>query len=149
MTSNPYSVSVRTQEVLDKLDQHPIWRTRAEEKASGKTGFAVGTGAACCTKDYGTGADCSLGRVEISTEGRISSHSDAVEMGNGIETALANRVSSHIGGVAYEVTVAQADAFDALELVKSDDPYTMNQEAQDRAEKNPRWVTEISTATSA
>jgi CO/xanthine dehydrogenase Mo-binding subunit len=149
MTGNPYSVSVRTQEILDKLDQHPIWQTRTEGKASAKTGFVVGTGVACCTKDYGTGADCSRGRVEISPEGRISIHTDAVEMGNGIGTAIANRVSSHIGGVAYEVTVAQVDAFDALGLVKTDDPYSITQEAQDKAEKNPRWVPEISTATSA
>jgi CO/xanthine dehydrogenase Mo-binding subunit len=91
MTGNPYSVSVRTQEILDKVDRHPIWQTRAEEKASARAGFVVGTGVACCAKDYGTGADCSLGRVEISPQGRISIHSDAVEMGNGIGTALANR----------------------------------------------------------
>jgi CO/xanthine dehydrogenase Mo-binding subunit len=109
----------------------------------------VGTGVACCGKDYGTGADCSLGRVEISPEGRISIHSDAVEMGNGIGTALANRVSSYLGGVADEVTVAQVDAFDELELIKSGDPYTITQGAQDEAAKNPRWVPEISSPTSA
>lgn len=149
MTGNPYSVSVRTQEILDKVDKHPIWQRRAAEKARAKAGFLVGTGVACCTKDYGTGADCSLGRVEISPEGRVSIHSDAVEMGNGIGTALANRVATHIGGIADEVTVAQVDAFDALELVKTGDPYTMTQAAQDEAAKNPRWVPEISSATSA
>src|SRR5260370_4022769 len=83
--------------------------------------MVVGTGVACSAKDYGTGADCSLGRVEITPDGRISIHSDAVEMGNGIGTALANRVASHIGGIA----------------------------AQDEAAKNPRWLPEISSATSA
>ncbi len=33
MTGNPYSVSVRTPEILDKLEGHPIWRQRADEKA--------------------------------------------------------------------------------------------------------------------
>jgi CO/xanthine dehydrogenase Mo-binding subunit len=149
LTGNPYSVSVRTQEILDKLDKHPIWQRRADEKAHAKAGIAVGTGVACCSKDYGTGADCSLGRVEISPDGRISIHSDAVEMGNGIGTALANRVASHIGGIADEVAVAQVDAFDALELYKSGDAYTMTQAAQDEAAKNPLWVPEISSATSA
>jgi CO/xanthine dehydrogenase Mo-binding subunit len=149
LSGNPYSVSVRTQEILDKLDKHPIWQRRADEKARAKAGIVVGTGVACSAKDYGTGADCSLGRVEISPDGRISIHSDAVEMGNGIGTALANRVASHIGGIADEVTVAQVDAFDALELFKSGDPYTITQAAQDEAAKNPRWVPEISSATSS
>jgi CO/xanthine dehydrogenase Mo-binding subunit len=87
-------------------------------------------------------------RVEISPDGRISIHSDAVEMGNGIGTALANRVASHIGGIADEVTVAQVDAFGALGLYKSSDAYTITQTAQDEAAKNPRWVPEISSATS-
>ena len=38
MTGNPYSVSVRTPEILDKLEQHPIWQQRAEEKARGQQG---------------------------------------------------------------------------------------------------------------
>src|SRR5690606_27865243 len=35
MTGNPYSVSVRTPEILDKLEKHPIWQQRAEEKERG------------------------------------------------------------------------------------------------------------------
>ena len=35
------------------------------EKARARNGTVIGTGIACATKDYGTGADCSLGRVEI------------------------------------------------------------------------------------
>ncbi|MCU1320395.1 MAG: Aldehyde oxidase and xanthine dehydrogenase molybdopterin binding [Acidobacteriaceae bacterium] len=149
MTGHAYSVSVRTSEILDKLEVHPIWANRAEEKARAKPGFLIGTGVAIAAKDYGTGADCSLGRVEIDADGRISIHSDAVEMGNGIGTALANRVSYHVGGIADEVTVAQVDAFDVLELVKTGDPFTMSQDAQDAGAKNTRWVPEISSATSA
>src|SRR5215203_501143 len=69
MMGNPYSVSVRTPEILDKLEKHAIWQRRREEKARGqRAGIFVGTGVACATKDYGTGADCSLGRVEIDPE---------------------------------------------------------------------------------
>src|SRR5262249_47254898 len=110
---------------------------------------AVGTGVACVTKDYGTGADCSLGRVEIGPDGRVSIHADAVEMGNGIGTALAKRVASHLGAVANEVTVAQVDAFDTLGLVATGNPYAISQADQDEAAKNPRWVPAISSATSA
>ncbi len=150
MTGNPYSVSVRTTEILDKLEKHPIWQQRAQEKARPQhDGLLVGTGVACVTKDYGTGADCSLGRVEISPDGRISICCDHVEMGNGIGTALANRVATHLGGVADEVAVARVDTYDALALLTSGDSYTMDQKTQDAAERNPRWVPAISSATSA
>src|SRR5262249_30249655 len=33
MTGNPYSVSVRTPEILDKLERHPIWQQRGHDKA--------------------------------------------------------------------------------------------------------------------
>ena len=150
MTGNPYTVSVRTTEMLDKLEQHPIWQQRAAEKVRGQQGgTVVGTGVACVTKDYGTGADASLGRVEIAPDGRIAIYCDHVEMGNGIGTALANRVAIYLGGIADEVAVAQVGAFDALALVTSGDPHTMDQKTQDAAEKNPRWVPAISSATSA
>lgn len=148
MTGNPWTVSVRTPEILDKLEAHPIWRDRAGEKAAAD-GVLVGTGVACCTKDYGTGADCSLGRVELGPDGSIVIHADAVEMGNGIGTSIARRVAAILGRTADAVSVARIDMFDALGLLTSGDPYSMTQEEQDAAEKNPRWVPEISSATSA
>jgi CO/xanthine dehydrogenase Mo-binding subunit len=150
MAGNTYSVSVRTPEILDKLERHPIWQHRAEEKARGQhAGILVGTGVACATKDYGTGADCSLASVEIDPDGRIAIHCDAVEMGTGIGTAAANRVAAYLGGVADEVAVAQVDTFGPLALVTSGDSYTMNQTTQDAAARNPRWVPAISSATTA
>jgi len=149
MTGNPYYVSVLTAEILDKLEQHSIWQGRATEKARAPAGTLVGTGVACVTKDYGSGADCTLGRVEVDPEGRISIYCDHVEMGNGIGTALANRVASHLGGVADEVSVARVDTFGALALISSGDPYTMDQPTQDAAQRDPRWVPEISSPTSA
>jgi CO/xanthine dehydrogenase Mo-binding subunit len=109
----------------------------------------VGTGVACVAKDYGTGADCSNGRVEITPDGRISIWCDHVEMGNGIGTALANRVAQHLGAISDEVAVSRIDAFDVLGLVTSGDSYTMDQKTQNTAEKNPRWVPAISSETSA
>ena len=150
MAGNPYSVSVRTPEILDKLENHPIWQHRAAEKAgTQKDGILVGTGVACVTKDYGTGGDCSNGRVELGPDGKIAIYCDHVEMGNGIGTALANRVATHLGGIADEVAVSQVGAFGVLELMTSGDSYAMDQNTQDRLEKNPRWVPAISSATSA
>jgi CO/xanthine dehydrogenase Mo-binding subunit len=149
MAGNPYIASVRTPEILDKLEQHPIWRDRAQEKTRAPAGILVGTGVACAAKDYGTGADCSLGSVQIDADGRITIHCDAVEMGNGIGTAVANRVATYLGGVADEVAVARVDVFGPLGLVTSFDPYAISQENQDGEARNPRWVPAISSATSA
>ena len=147
---NPYSVSVRTPEILDKLEKHPIWQQRAAEKARGQqAGKLVGTGVACATKDYGTGADCSLATVEIDPDGRIAIHCDAVEMGTAVGTAVANRVAGYLGGVADEVGLAEVDAYAPLGLVTSGNSYTMDQATQNAAQRNPRWVPQISTATTA
>src|SRR5215813_13360373 len=150
LAGNTYSVSIRTPEILDKLEQHPIWKEQAEQKTRGQqAGVLVGTGVACATKNYGTGGDCSLGRVEIGPNGRITISCDGVEIGNGIGTAAANRVAAHLGAVADEVALARVDAFGPLGLVTSGDPYTMNQKLQDAAARNPRWVPAISSATGA
>src|SRR6476646_9313984 len=150
MAGNTYSVSIRTPEILDKLEKHPIWKRRADEKARGQhAGILVGTGVACATKNYGTGGDCSLGFVEIAPDGRIAIYCDGVEMGNGIVTAAANRVAAHLGAVADEIALAQVDTFGPLALVTSGDSYTMNQKTQDAAARNPRWVPAISSATAA
>jgi CO/xanthine dehydrogenase Mo-binding subunit len=151
MTGNPLVGITRTNEVLGKLSEHPIWRERAAAKmgAQQKAGILVGTGVACVTKDFGTGADCTLSRVAISPEGRITIHSDAVEMGTGVGTALANRVAAVIGGVADEVTVANVEAYAPLALVTSGDPYSITQSEQDAALPNPRWVPAISSVSSA
>jgi CO/xanthine dehydrogenase Mo-binding subunit len=150
VTGNTYSVSVRTPEILDKIEKHPIWQQRTNEKARGQqTGIVVGTGVACATKNYGGGADCAQSTVEIDAQGRITIHGDHVDMGNGIGTALASRVAAHLGGVADEVTVHDIDAYGPLALVTSGNSHTMDQATQDAVAKNPLWVPAISTATFA
>jgi CO/xanthine dehydrogenase Mo-binding subunit len=150
LAGNRYIVSVRTPEILDKLEQHPIWQKRAESKARGQqAGILVGTGVACATKDYGTGGDGTLASVELAPDGRITIHCDYVEMGTGIGTAVANRVAAHLGSVADEIALAQVDTFGPLALVTSGDSHTMEQNTQDAAARNPRWVPAISTAATA
>jgi CO/xanthine dehydrogenase Mo-binding subunit len=150
MAGNPYIVSIRTPEILHKLEQHPIWKERVEQKARGQqAGILVGTGIACVTKDYGTGGDGTLGSVEIDPEGRTTIYCDYVEMGTGIGTAVANRVAAHLGSVADEIALAQVDTFGPLALVTSGDSYTISQKTQDAAARNPRWVPAISTASTA
>ena len=64
-------------------------------------------------------------------------------------TAIANRVAAYLGGVADEVAVLQVDTFGPLALVTSGNSYTMDQATQDAAQRNPRWVPAISSATAA
>src|SRR5262249_25862511 len=139
---NTYVASIRTPEILDKLEKHPIWAQRAAEKARGQqSGIPVGTGIACATKNYGTGGDACLGSVEIASDGQIAIYCDGAEMGNGLGTALANRRPAHLRGVA--------DTFGPLGLVDSGDPFTIDQKTQDAAARNPRWVPATSSATAA
>jgi CO/xanthine dehydrogenase Mo-binding subunit len=151
ITGNPLVGITRTGEILDKLSKHPIWQDRAANKAGAQrqAGILVGTGVACVTKDFGAGADCTLSSVAISREGRITIHSDAVEMGTAIGTALANRVAAIIGGMADEVSVANVDGYAPLGLVTSGDPHSITQAEQDDASRNPRWVPAISSPSSA
>ena len=150
MAGNTYSVSIRTPEILDKLEKHPIWNERAEEKARGReAGILVGTGVATASKNYGTGGDTVLGTVEIAPDGHITIRCDATEIGNAVGTAAANRIATHLGGVADEIALAQVDGFEALDLVTSGDSYAISQEGQDAAAHDPRWVPSISSATAA
>src|SRR5499427_6513753 len=150
VAGNNYVVSIRTPEILDKLEKHPIWAQRAEEKARGQqSGILVGTGVAVATKNYGTGGDACLGSVEIGADGQIAIYCDGAEMGNGLGTALANRVAAHLGGVADEVALQQVDTFGPLGLVDSGDPFTIDQKTQDAGARNPRWVPATSSATAA
>ena len=90
-----------------------------------------------------------LGTVEIAPDGHITIRCDATEIGNAVGTAAANRVATHLGGVADEIALAQVDGFGTLDLVTSGDSYAISQEAQDAAARDPRWVPSISSATAA
>ena len=151
MAGNTYVGVVRTPEILDKLEKHAMWQQRAAEKTRGQQNGdrLVGTGVACVTKDFGSGADCTLASVEMAPDGAIVIRNDAVEMGTAIGTALANRAAMHLGGIASEVSVAQVDAFGPLALVTSGDPYLNSQKMQDASARNSRWVPEISSPSSS
>ena len=99
MTGNPYSVSVRTPEILDKLEKHPIWQQRAQEKAA-RVSKAVSSSAPASPASPRITAPARTVRWDAwksTPQGRIAIHCDHVEMGNGIGTALANRVAPSFG----------------------------------------------------
>ncbi len=148
MTGNPYFVSVRTDEMLDKLEKHPIWQQRASTRQAHATEF-LSAPVSPASRRIGAGADCTGGRVEISTDGRISIHCDHVEMGNGIRTALADRVALATWVRLPTKSVARVDTYEELALVTSGDP-AMDQATQNAAARRiRRWVPAISSPTSA
>lgn len=149
MTGNPYVGAVRTPEILDKVAACAVWRDRAAEKSRATAGMLVGTGMACVTKDYGAGADCTQVAIELDPGGRLSIVTDAVEMGTAIGTALANRAALTLGSVATAVEMSRPDAFAPLELRRTINPYAITQPQQDAAARDPRWVPETSSPSSA
>ena len=136
MTGNPYTVSVRTPEILDKLENaSDLARARRGEGARQQGGIARRHRRRL--RHQGLRHRRGLlarARSRSTREGRITIHGDHVEMGNGIGTALANRVAVHLGGVADEVTRARRSTSSTRSaLVTSGDPYTMTQATQDAA----------------
>src|SRR5258705_12951254 len=123
MAGKPHILSGPASEIPGKLELDSVSDEPSQQKTRGQqAGLLVGTGVACVTKDYGSGADCSQASVEIDPAGRIAIHGDHVDMGNGIATALASRVA---GDVADEVTVHDVEAYGPLALVTSGNSYTM------------------------
>ena len=90
MTGNPYvGLDPHARDPRQARSSIRSGAQRADEKAQAAgTGVLVGTGVACVTKDYGTGADCSLGAVEIEPDGP---HRDPRAMRSRWATASAPR----------------------------------------------------------
>lgn len=152
ITGNTASGAVRSAEVLDALEKSDLWAKRAEAKASFESanpGFSHGTGVACVTKDFGTGADGVLAAVTLAPDGTISAVSNSIEMGTGISTAVARRIADHLGRNADTVRMDVPGAWDPLALKTSGNPYGISQKDQDAAAKDPRWVPAISSPASA
>ncbi|WP_268612240.1 molybdopterin cofactor-binding domain-containing protein, partial [Escherichia coli] len=81
--------AIRADEVLEKAAKHEMWLKRAERKAefeSRHPGKRYGVGFGCVQKDFGTGAETSFARVELSEDGRITLHHSGAEMGTGMST---------------------------------------------------------------
>ncbi|WP_423459156.1 xanthine dehydrogenase family protein molybdopterin-binding subunit [Ottowia sp. VDI28] len=133
--------AVRADEVLLAAQAHPIWKERGQRKTAyeaGHPGWRYGVGFACVQKDFGTGAESSLARVEVAADGRIALHHSGAEIGTGMSTSQAVAVARWLGKPASDVRVAITD-WPELPVVTSGDPYLMSQEEQDKLSANPRW----------
>jgi CO/xanthine dehydrogenase Mo-binding subunit len=133
--------AIRVEEILRKAKVHPLWTARAAKKTdyeASHPGSRYGVGFACVQKDFGTGAESSFAKVEISFDGKIVLHHTAAEMGTGVSTSQAIACAKWLGKPAAEVRMAVID-WAELPVVTSGDPYLMSQAEQDSLSANPRW----------
>ncbi len=118
--------AIRVDDVLQKARVHPLWVNRAKRKAefeAAHPGKRYGVGFACVQKDFGTGAETSFAKVELSADGTISLQHTAAEIGTGMSTSQAIAVAKWLGKPATDVHVAITEWPD-LPVVTSGDPYT-------------------------
>jgi CO/xanthine dehydrogenase Mo-binding subunit len=143
--------AIRVDEVLQKAQAHPLWVNRTQKKREFERlnpDKCYGVGFACTQKDFGTGAEASLAKVEFSVDGQISLSHSGAEIGTGMSTSQALAVAKWLGKPATEVHVAVTDWSD-LPIVTSGDPYLMSQSEQDALSANPRWSPNYASPASA
>jgi CO/xanthine dehydrogenase Mo-binding subunit len=153
LTGAAPAVTIRSEALLDRLEQAPLWSRREEDRHAFETAHpskAYGVGVACSMFKYGTGHDGALAAVSFDADGRIEIAASTIEMGTGTSTAVAVRVADHLGRSADQVILdSTGPLWEPLGLVTSGNPLTMSQQEQDAAAKNPRWVPAITTRASA
>ena len=133
--------AIRVDEVLRKAQVHPMWTGRARRKAeydAAHPGKRYGVGFACTQKDFGTGAESSLARVEVDADGSIRLWHSGTEIGTGMSTSQAVACAKWLCRPADEILTAVTDWPD-LPVEASGDPYIMSQAEQDKLAANPRW----------
>jgi CO/xanthine dehydrogenase Mo-binding subunit len=143
--------AIRADEVLEKAAKHEMWLKRAERKAEFESrypGKRYGVGFGCVQKDFGTGAETSFARVELSEDGRITLHHSGAEMGTGMSTSQSVLCAQWLGKPADEPHFSVTD-WSVLPMVTSGDPYLMSQEEQDKLQTNPNWTPSYCSPSSA
>jgi CO/xanthine dehydrogenase Mo-binding subunit len=146
-------VTIRSEELLDRLARAPLWSKRDEDRHAFEVAHSsktYGVGVACSMFKYGTGQDGALASVSFDADGRIEVGASTIEMGTGVSTAVAVRVADHLGRSADRVKLdSTGQWWKPLGLVTSGDPLKMSQQDQDAAAQNPRWVPVITSRASA
>ncbi|MDG2304733.1 MAG: molybdopterin-dependent oxidoreductase [Candidatus Binatia bacterium] len=127
-------------EMLNKAKNHDLWRGREDAHGKAKEGdYAYGVGVALAMKNYGSGADAANAAIEIKPDGKIVLTTSAVDMGQGLATALAVSTAESLGKNADEIDTGVVGAFNALQQVEG---FIMQP-------GNPRWTPIIQNSTKA
>ena len=143
--------SQRAETVLEKARAHVLWTGRGAKKQSyeaANPGRYYGVGFGCIQRRFGDGAQCSLAKVELAVDGRITLSHTGTEIGTGASSGQAVACARWLGRPADVLEMAVTDWPD-LPVETSGNPHAMAQEEQDRLAKNPRWVPSFASASSA
>lgn len=145
------SGALRSEEILQKARQHPLWTERESRKASYERenlGRKYGVGFACIHKDFGMGVDCAFAGVELSRDGKISLRHTGAEIGTGTATSQAVVCADWLGRSADKSTMSVINWSD-LPMVTSGNPFAPSQKEQDKSAENPLWTPHLASASSA
>ncbi|WP_261821560.1 xanthine dehydrogenase family protein molybdopterin-binding subunit [Pragia fontium] len=143
--------AIRADEVLEKAAQHPLWLQRQQNKQAYEfqhPGKRYGVGFGCVQKDFGTGAETSFARVELTEDGRITLYHSGAEMGTGMSTSQSVICAQWLGKPADEAHFSVTD-WSLLPVETSGDPYLMSQQEQDKLQTNPKWSPSYCSPSSA
>ncbi|MGF1791412.1 molybdopterin-dependent oxidoreductase [Photobacterium profundum] len=144
--------TARYREMLELAQQHDIWVNRVTNKAKFETdnpGRRYGVGYGIATKDYGNGAQAPSAYVSVANDGSIVVRVSSMEMGTGTQTAQGMLISRYLGNMADDVSLAEIQLWDAMQLKETDSPYLISQERQNAMAKDPRWTPVAGMASSA
>ena len=136
--------------LLKKAQETELWRNRNRDKKSKSDKTKLyGVGAALAVKSYGKNpGDTCLSTVMIDADGKLSMHTNSVDMGNGTATTLPQSLVEVLGKRAEQIKMGVTSEFEVLGLYSK---RARSQEDQDAFAKDPRWVPfkAMSTAASA
>jgi CO/xanthine dehydrogenase Mo-binding subunit len=141
----------RAETVLEKSRAHALWTGRGAKKQSyeaANPGRYYGVGFGCIQRRFGDGAQCSLAKVELAVDGRITLSHTGTEIGTGSSSGQAVACARWLGRPADVLEMAVTD-WPELPVETSGNPHAMAQEEQDRLARNPRWVPSFASASSA
>lgn len=134
--------------LLEAAQASPLWKNRdADRQARSTAQHSYGVGFAITVKSYGKNpGDACPATVMIDSRGRLSLHTNSIDMGNGTATTLPLCLVDILGHKAEAIKMGVTSEFEAMGLVASK---ALKQEEQDEAAKNPRWVPNLAISTAA
>ncbi|EOV8089788.1 molybdopterin cofactor-binding domain-containing protein [Providencia huaxiensis] len=143
--------AIRADEVLTRCAAHPMWTDRAKRKAdfeAKNSGKLFGTGISCVQKDFGTGAESSFARVELTPEGKIAIYHSGAEIGTGMSTSQSVVCAKWLGKPAEQAHFSVVD-WSILPMISTGNPFAMSQDEQNHLAQNPLWTPNYCSPASA
>lgn len=134
--------ALRTDELLRRAGDHPLWRDRTNRKRgyeAAHPGKRYGVGFAIVQKDYGSGAEAATATLELSPSGGLSLRQGGNEMGTGMTTGHAVMVRDILGCAPERLTFGVTE-WPEMPLTSADEPFTTSQAREDTLARDPRWT---------